>query len=124
MKGRTSPRAWALYSDSEMMRPARKAPRARERPAREVSQAAAKPIPTVAKRNTSRLRVRATRKRSQGTAQRAATITSPTMRIVLKRRFRRGPAMSPPPRARRGVKSIMGTMAMSWKMRIPRAVLP
>src|SRR5690349_1908397 len=52
--------AWWLYSDSEIISPAIKAPSANDKPNREVSQATAKQITTTLKINNSRLLVWAT----------------------------------------------------------------
>ena len=67
LKGMTFPSAWAAYSESEMISPARNAPRARERPARELSHATARPITTTLRRKSSLLRVFATWNRRKGT---------------------------------------------------------
>ena len=55
-KGMIVERAALLYSDSDMIRPARKAPRARERPARDVSHAVPRQRVTTVIRKSSRLR--------------------------------------------------------------------
>jgi hypothetical protein len=78
-KGSTLLVAWWLYSDSEMMRPARKAPRASDRPMLEVSRATEKHSTTVVSTNSSLLLVRATRYMSRGTTYRALAITNPMM---------------------------------------------
>ena len=56
-KGMTAPSVWWLYSDSEMMSPARNAPSASESPANDVSQATEKQITRTEKRNISRFLV-------------------------------------------------------------------
>ena len=66
-----SPRAWWLYSDSEMARPAMNAPRARERPTWAVSQAVPKPMKMIVRMNSSRLRVLTTWLNIQGIRKRA-----------------------------------------------------
>ena len=60
LKGKTFPTASSLYSDSETINPARKAPRDNESPIEEVIQATAKQTVSTLNKNNSRLRVRAT----------------------------------------------------------------
>ena len=67
LKGITFPSACTAYSDSEMISPARNAPRARERPARELIQATERPITTMLSKKSSLLRVFATWYRRKGT---------------------------------------------------------
>jgi hypothetical protein len=78
-KGRILPRAWWLYSDSEMTIPARNAPRARERPTEWVSQATARQITITLRRKSSRFFVRATRKNKNGMIHFAPAMTSRMM---------------------------------------------
>ena len=60
LNGIMSPMTWWLYSDSEIARPAMKAPRARERPACAVSQAVPNPTKMMVSMNSSLLLVRTT----------------------------------------------------------------
>ncbi len=53
LKGMTSATIWLLYSDSEMASPATNAPRARERPSREVTHAVPRQTRTIVRMNTS-----------------------------------------------------------------------
>ena len=57
-----------LYSDSEMISPARKAPRARDNPIKWVSQATARQIRMAPRIKSSGMRVRVIWKRIQGTS--------------------------------------------------------
>ncbi len=68
--GMMSLSAWWLYSDSEMARPAMKAPSARESPASEVSQAVPRPMKMMVRMNSSRLRVLTICLKIQGTRNR------------------------------------------------------
>ena len=72
-KGSTLPVAWMRCSLSLMMRPAKKAPRARLRPMLLVSQAVAKQMETMLAMKSSRLRVRTTASSRRGTTKRAST---------------------------------------------------
>jgi len=123
-RGMMFPSACRPYSDSEMMSPARNAPRASDKPAVAVSQATLRQTAITASRNTSRLRVRATRCSSRGTAQRAARTATAMMPTPLARRR----AIAPMPPAwladSSGATSIMGTAMMSWKIRMPRIIRP
>ena len=70
--GSTLPTAWSPKGEEEMINPAAKAPRARERPAHQVSVAMPRQRTTTMRRNISRLRVAATRDMAHGTSQRPA----------------------------------------------------
>ncbi len=60
LRGRISLNAWCPYSDSEITRPARKAPSASDKPTSDVNQAVPKQMSTILIKNNSRLWVETT----------------------------------------------------------------
>src|SRR3990172_6285732 len=77
LKGSMSDMAWDAYSDSEMIIPARKAPRARESPNREVRSAVLRHNKRMVMTKRSRLLMLTTWCRMWGTPQLAAKRTTP-----------------------------------------------
>ena len=115
------------YSVSATTMPPRKAPSARERPAREVSQAVPMQSVRMASRKTSRLRLASTKRSTVGTTPRAITMTATTTPAALARaRPTSASASAPPPAAgpSRGTMSTIGTTHRSWKMSVPTMKRP
>src|SRR5687768_11178373 len=102
-----------LYSDSEMMSPAKNAPNDKESPMLEVKPATARQITIVLSRKSSLLRVMAIQYNNLGTTYRALTYTIKRMRKPLANKSRmENKRLSVSP-VSMGVMSIIGTTIMS-----------
>jgi len=128
--GRIMLTAWWLYSDSEMSNPASSAPIARDIPIMETSQATPKQTRITNIRNSSWLRDLAISLRSQGMIHFALKIittirtTSWTTRRKSDSVDNNGVGSNIDRLARKGIAIIMGIAMRSWKIRIPRTMLP
>src|SRR5690606_14381361 len=107
-----------------MMSPAKKAPKAKDSPASEVRKATAKQMVIVVIRKSSLLLVLATRNMSFGTRYRALMMVMATTMTVLSNNISTLLVTFPACPAIMGVKSIMGTTMMSWKMSMASALRP
>jgi hypothetical protein len=117
-KGMTVLSAWWLYSERDIIRPARNAPRDSERPILEVSQATAKQMRMILIRNISGLRILAIWKSTFGIIYCEATYVKPIIPPPFSKRNNISRPISPLPPASIGMRSIIGTTIISWKMRI------
>ena len=115
--GSTSESARSPYSDSEITRPARKAPIASEKPTEAVASAVAMAMNPTARVKTSRSRSATTRSSVQRTAIRPPATSATTSASPVRTRAHTRPSPPPAP-ARSGTRSMSGTTKRSWKSRI------
>jgi len=107
-----------------MIRPARNAPRASDNPALEVSHAVPNTVNMMVKRKSSLFLVLAILKSSAGIIHLAVTITNSMIPSPFRRKVTGlSPEVEGTP-ASMGVRSIMGTITISWNMSMPREILP
>ncbi len=108
-----SARAWWPYSDSESTSPARKAPRAAERPAQEVASAEPSTRKRTATTKISFCRVPARAPMKRGITKRATTSSTAAVSTVFPVWRRIGIGPPDPPWAKADMESSIGTTARS-----------
>ncbi len=122
--GRMSVSTWCLYSVSEISMPAMKAPSARLRPARSVSQASASVTSSRLSTNSSSLLRRATMVSHQRMMRCPPVSSSPTRTAALSPAMASAMSSASAGAPSAGISTSSGTTAKSWNSSTPMTRLP